>query len=263
MNLKHYNSRIHENSDGRIKHILFFFDKIFDNLEIEKTEPNHIQFNWYDSKTGKKLFERNHWGRFWVYDCKTYRSLQRNITGILNFNNNEFHHLLLEYLNNRYKENFEGKNLKDVASETCPEVYESDEELVESRDQTLKVRRLIEMTEFEDEDSEKKKEMAKKLIKKYLTLKIRYTDKLGEDYLDFKKNGQTQLQYSIKNISTFNGKIDKPFLLIGYQFLMQLARMFSFKNILSEDEIIQTIIDWFNEKYNKNVTPNGWGWVND
>jgi hypothetical protein len=108
-----------EESDSRYKLLTKVFDNVFDNLEIEKTEPNHIQLNWYDSKTGKKLFERNHWGRFWIYDCDVYNQLRINVIGYLGFPVDEFENILINYLNTKYTSKFGDRELKDVGNENC------------------------------------------------------------------------------------------------------------------------------------------------
>ncbi len=123
MNLQEQISRIHEmmliNESDKIKKIVDReFDNFFDNLELIKTEDNIHHYNW-KTKDKKKIFERNHWGRFWIWGCDEWFDLK--LIGIIfDLTYEEFEHKLLEYLNNKYKSQFGEENpLKDIRSESC------------------------------------------------------------------------------------------------------------------------------------------------
>lgn len=96
------------------------FNKIFDKLELIKTEDNLHQYNWIDND-GKKVFERNHWGMFWIYGCDEYYRL-KNIPKMAGLSFLEFENILIEYLNNRYNVQFgDEKPLQNIATEVCDE----------------------------------------------------------------------------------------------------------------------------------------------
>lgn len=96
------------------------FDKIFDGLELIKTENNLHQYNWVNND-GKKVFERNNWGRFWIYGCDEYYHLKiAPKSAGLSFI--EFQEILINYLNNKYSTQFgDEKPLKEIGNETCDE----------------------------------------------------------------------------------------------------------------------------------------------
>jgi hypothetical protein len=105
------------NEDKKIDFIYNFFDNIFDELKLIKTMDDLYQYDWVD-KNGDKVFERNHWGMLWIYNCDLYRNLKMMLRLLLN-SNNEFLKELLNYLNNKYFKEFgEKKPLKDV-DEDC------------------------------------------------------------------------------------------------------------------------------------------------
>jgi hypothetical protein len=89
MNLQEQISRIQSmmgfiNEDKKTDLIYKQFDKVFDGLELIKTEKDIHQYNWVDSNSNK-VFERNHWGKFWIYGCDEYEYLNlvpRKILGL-------------------------------------------------------------------------------------------------------------------------------------------------------------------------------------
>ena len=96
------------------------FDKIFDELELIKTENDLYQYNWVNND-GKKVFERNNWGMFWIYGCDEYYYLKiaPKTAGLSFF---EFQEILINYLNNKYATEFgDKKPLKETGSEICDE----------------------------------------------------------------------------------------------------------------------------------------------
>jgi len=124
MNLQEQISRIQSmmviNEDKKYDHLKNHFDKIFDNLELVKTEYDIHQYNWIN-KDGKKIFERNHWGTFWIYGCDEYSTLSL-LPKIMELSFEEFEEKLIKYLNNRYKKQFgDEKPLKVVGNENCDE----------------------------------------------------------------------------------------------------------------------------------------------
>ena len=99
------------------------YDKVFDKLTFDFTYDVYTkQMNWYNKK-GKKVFERNHWGRFWVYDCDLYSELS-TVPKLMTFSFEKFQKSLIDYLNKRYETLFSDRPLKDIGNETCPEYDE-------------------------------------------------------------------------------------------------------------------------------------------
>jgi hypothetical protein len=90
--------------------------------ELVKTENDVHQYNWVDSN-GDKVFERNHWGMFWIYDCDEYEKLKFVLRKVLSFSYEQFEKELLKYLNNRYSKEFgEERPLIEIGNENCPEI---------------------------------------------------------------------------------------------------------------------------------------------
>ena len=99
------------------------YDDVFDKLTLKYIyEEDLKQMNWYDEK-GKKVFERNHWGMFWVYDCELYRKL-KFIPKLMSLSINDFQESLISYLNKRYKVKFSDRPLKGLGNEKCVEYGE-------------------------------------------------------------------------------------------------------------------------------------------
>lgn len=127
MNLQEQTYRIREmmgiiveDNDRRISLVLNLFDEVFDNLYLVRTYDDVVQINFVDKKTGKKVFERNNWGTFWIYDCEIFDHLRVLITSFLRFDQeDEFERLLISYLNNRYKKEFESRPIKVINTEGC------------------------------------------------------------------------------------------------------------------------------------------------
>ena len=127
MNLQEQIYRISEmmgvlNEDRLSSFIHKYFDKVFDDLVlISKYEDHPQQMDWIN-KDGKKIFERNTWGRFWIYGCDEYNELKR-IPETIQLSYHKFQELLIDYLNNRYSNEFGEKPLKDMGNERCEEDY--------------------------------------------------------------------------------------------------------------------------------------------
>jgi hypothetical protein len=127
MNLQEQISRIQSmmgviNEDKKTDFIYKHLDNVFDKLELVKTENDVHQYNWVDSN-GDKVFERNHWGMFWIYDCDEYEKLNFVLRKVLSFSYEQFEKELLKYLNNRYSKEFgEERPLIEIGNENCPEI---------------------------------------------------------------------------------------------------------------------------------------------
>lgn len=95
------------------------FDKLFDRLNLVKTEPDLIQCNWVD-ENNEKIFERNNWGTLWIYGCDEFSDLFY-LSDIFSLTKDEFEKELLNYLNERYKNEFAERPIKKISSEDCEE----------------------------------------------------------------------------------------------------------------------------------------------
>lgn len=116
-------SMIGESETSRMtKYIYGKFDNLFDKLKLEKTYEDIHHYSWFHNENGKKVFERNHWGRCWVYDCDEYRELLL-VGKLFGITYREFENILIEYLNERYKYEFGDRPLKDIADEGCYDTY--------------------------------------------------------------------------------------------------------------------------------------------
>ena len=68
------------------------------------------------NEINKDVFHRNDWGVLWVTECETYRTL-RDYSRALGLDFNTFQKVLVEYLNNKYKEEFFDKPIKNIGDE--------------------------------------------------------------------------------------------------------------------------------------------------
>ena len=103
------------------------FDKVFNKLKLKRTYYDVYQYDWfYEDRDFVKVFERNHWGRFWIYGCDEYRELL-HIGKLFAMSFKEFQKTLIEYLNDKYE--FEEQPLKDIGNENC---YDENEEIIET-----------------------------------------------------------------------------------------------------------------------------------
>ena len=110
----------YKNFDKLIDFFYKNFDKVFDELNLINTENHLHQYNWIDNN-GKKVFQRNHWGMFWIYGCDKYYDLKifPKMTGLSFIH---FQKILIDYLNNKYKTQFgDEKPLKQIGNENCEE----------------------------------------------------------------------------------------------------------------------------------------------
>jgi hypothetical protein len=112
--------------DKRLSVFIKQINSVFDELELIKTYEDIVQVNWIDKK-GVKIFERNDWGKLWVYGCDVYNSLD-SVSKILQYSKQEFHNLLLDFLNDKYKVEFKTRPLKEISSEYCERVWQVNEQ---------------------------------------------------------------------------------------------------------------------------------------
>jgi hypothetical protein len=120
MKLQEQLNRIQEmmgtiNESKRLKILKNELDEIFNNLTIERLYPNEpelIAYQWFDND-GNKVFEKNHWGMFFIEEfsfIKPIKSLVKN----LSLTNEEYEKTLIDYLNTRYKEEFDKKPIREI-----------------------------------------------------------------------------------------------------------------------------------------------------
>ena len=127
MNLQEQINRIQSmifiNESNAISFLNNSYDKVFDKLTPDFTyDVNTKQMEWYNEK-GKKVFERNHWGMFWIYNCDLYSELS-TVPKLMTFSFKDFEKSLIDYLNKRYETLFSDRPLKEIGNEKCPEYDE-------------------------------------------------------------------------------------------------------------------------------------------
>jgi len=111
---------LRETKEEKIRSFLFSrFDRVFNELNLviqyDKQFVKTMYGKWFNEEGGE-LFHRNDWGILWVSDCDTYRKL-RSYSSSLLLDKNEFKKLLIEYLNGKYSDQFNGKLIRDVGDE--------------------------------------------------------------------------------------------------------------------------------------------------
>jgi len=130
MNLQEQISRIQEMmeliNENKLNSFIFkHFDKVFNNLRLVKTEDDYYHYDWIN-ESGEIIFERNHWGTFWIYGCDEYSYLGL-APRMLRLTYDEFEEVLIEYLNKKYLLEFgEEKPLKGLGNENCSDYGEID-----------------------------------------------------------------------------------------------------------------------------------------
>ena len=120
----------YDSKKTRLNNFIFArFDEVFDKLKLERTDNDVYQYDWfYEDRDFVKVFERNHWGRFWIYGCEEYKELLL-VKKLLSISYQEFEKILINYLNKRYDSQFEEQPLKDIGNENC---YDENEEIIET-----------------------------------------------------------------------------------------------------------------------------------
>lgn len=115
------------NDKGVFNLISVFFDRLFDNLEVQENKDSEV-FNWINPKFGKKyiFFQKNYWGNFWVFSTdpkkldrpsgyKTYKELQK-YQKLFSLSDEDFDDLLIQYLNNKYGHLFPSRLVKAITA---------------------------------------------------------------------------------------------------------------------------------------------------
>ena len=119
MSLKESIKRIlKETREEKIKNFIYSkFDRVFDklNLEVNYEENDYVYGKWFDEDK-QQVFHRNNWGTFWIIQCEPYRTLY-TISKSVGFDDIEFNKILIEYLNDKYKEQFLNRTFKSVGDE--------------------------------------------------------------------------------------------------------------------------------------------------
>lgn len=87
------------------------FDKLILDIEYDKRFTSTIYGRWTD-ENGKIIFSRNDWGAFWIHECKTFRAL-RFFSKVASLTIDEFDVVLMKYLNEKYKKEFNNKITKE------------------------------------------------------------------------------------------------------------------------------------------------------
>lgn len=90
------------------------FDNVFNKLNLIPIDEE-LLMDWVNVD-GKKMFQRNWWGKFWVDDCEVYKNLYSK-TLFLSLDIDEFETNLLEYLNTKYEKEFKDRPLKEIGDE--------------------------------------------------------------------------------------------------------------------------------------------------
>jgi len=109
-----------ETREEKIKNFIYSkFDRIFDELDLvivfDKHFVNTMYGKWYN-KENEEVFHRNDWGVLWIGKCGPYRKL-RTYSKAIGLDLDTFWKVLIEYLNNKYEEQFHNKPLKSVGDE--------------------------------------------------------------------------------------------------------------------------------------------------
>ena len=121
MNLQETIRRVlRETKEEKIRSFLFSrFDRVFNELNLviqyDKQFVKTMYGKWFNEEE-EELFHRNDWGILWVSDCDTYRKL-RSYSSSLLLDKNEFKKLLIEYLNGKYSDQFNGKLIREIGDE--------------------------------------------------------------------------------------------------------------------------------------------------
>lgn len=125
------------NESSRVQFLVKFIDETFDRLDMVKNEDVMINhFHWYDG--GEHVFEKNSWGKLFIYDCDIYRNLRKKADYLLSIGSEEFIELWKNYLNQKYQEEFQDRPIRVIGHEDCDkwendfaELGENTEELTE------------------------------------------------------------------------------------------------------------------------------------
>jgi len=108
-----------EHESKREMFLIEYIDKKFENvLFVNDFDQNS---RWF-SKNLEELFIRNWWGMLWVADCEFYNDLRQR-DELFEFSLQEFHEILVKYMNKEYQKDFRDRPLRDVGDENnCSEL---------------------------------------------------------------------------------------------------------------------------------------------
>ena len=111
---------------SKVTSILYpLFDKMFDIYDTTKDEDEYVR--WYDKNLTDRgddniSLHKNWWGRLYVEDCNIYNELMDYKT-FLSLTKDDFTNILQKYLNNRYKEIFLDRPIKNIHYNYCDDDY--------------------------------------------------------------------------------------------------------------------------------------------
>ena len=121
MNLQEQLNRIQEmmgviKESKRLEILKNELDEIFNNLTIERLFPNEpklISYKWLDND-GKKVFEKNHWGMFFIQEFDFIKPIKSLVKNFLSLTNEEYEKTLIDYLNTRYEKEFDTQPILEI-----------------------------------------------------------------------------------------------------------------------------------------------------
>lgn len=106
-----------------------FFDKIFDNLDIEKNEDGEYVM-WYDKRLDNRddsnmSVHKNYWGMFWFSDCNIYDDIVR-LAKMVSISEEQIMNLFKDYLNKKYTSVFLDRPIQVINNEDCYDDFFND-----------------------------------------------------------------------------------------------------------------------------------------
>lgn len=106
-----------------------FFDKIFDNLDIEKNEDGEYVM-WYDKRLDNRddsnmSVHKNYWGAFWFSDCKIYNDIVQ-LAKMVSISKEQIMSLFKDYLNKKYASVFLDRPIQVINNEDCYDDFFND-----------------------------------------------------------------------------------------------------------------------------------------
>jgi hypothetical protein len=112
---------LNETREEKVKEFIYSkFDIVFDELDLmivyDKEFVNTMYGKWYNKENDEEVFHRNDWGTLWIMKCGPYRKL-RTYSKAIGLDFEDFEKILIEYLNDKYKEQFLNKPIKQVGDE--------------------------------------------------------------------------------------------------------------------------------------------------